>query len=161
MKLQPCQLFKVTKWGATGCYRKGALWLNIVLSTRICRLLTHFMIYTLILSLTLLSPFFGKKKYFKVHLRDRKIGYRSVGKHGWKFDGVKRHTLGTSLSQWYGLCVLSCVCYQRNYYGSWRKNKKKNGPDLVFFSSYVAVDVYGPNPRKNTGSYPLQKTRYA
>ena len=35
---------------------------------------------------------------------------------------------------------------------------KKNGPDLVFFSGYVAVDVCGPNPRKNTGSYPFQKT---
>lgn len=30
-----------------------------------------------------------------------------------------------------------------------------------FFSGYVAVDVYGPNLRKNTGSYPFQKTRYA
>ena len=38
---------------------------------------------------------------------------------------------------------------------------KKKWSRLGFFSSYVAVDVYGPNPRKNTGSYPFQKTRYA
>ena len=54
--------------------------LTFFLSTGICRLLTHFKIYTFIHSLTLLSPFFGKNcKYFKVHLHNRKIGYRPVG----------------------------------------------------------------------------------
>ena len=28
-----------------------------------------------------------------------------------------------------------------------------------FLWGCVAVDVYGPNPRKNAGTYPFQKTR--
>ena len=39
------------------------------------------MVYTFLHSLTFLSPFFDKNcKYFKVHLHNRKIGYRPVGK---------------------------------------------------------------------------------
>lgn len=87
----------------------------------------------------------------------KKHGFVSISKN------MTRHTLGTSLSQWYGLCVWSCVCYQRNYYASWRKNKEKGLGSFSFFFFFrlCSSGRLWSQSSKSHWFVSISKTRYA